>query len=113
MNKPVLLLALLCLLPNVHAMAGTNALKLRRPRMHRHLHDAPGYISSKPHVAPSVEEAVAAAKRFKAQHKIRIDFLACRQSRNTIQADECVLQYLGTAEDVPEFSPDYYGVWGM
>ena len=89
------------------AMAGTNAVKLRRPRVHhRHYHEAAG-SSPSVHEPISLEQAIAAARKYKAkpittpivkrmsEDKFMTSFDACMGgSLNSVQADECQLALL-------------------
>ena len=52
------------------SMAGNNAKALRRPKVHRHYHEAAGTVTKPRHV-PSLEEALMAARQYKKQVKVR------------------------------------------
>ena len=53
------------------SMAGTNAKALRRPKVHRHYHEAAGTVTSRPRHVPTLEEALMAARQYKKQVKVR------------------------------------------
>jgi hypothetical protein len=89
------------------SMAGTNAAKLRRPRIHR----GGGYLATKPHVAPSVEDAVAAARRYRVAFEAKRAFNECLSASSTAEADECAFNYVQHALENMKVSK--VGAWGM
>ena len=57
-------------LAGTNAMAGTNARALRRPKVHRHYHEAAGTLSKVRHI-PSLEEALSIAREYKKRKSVR------------------------------------------
>lgn len=88
---------------SVSSMAGTNAARLRRPVVNRHM--APGYLPQ-PHVAPTLDEALSTVKQYKTQKLLQ----SCIDG-NMYGIDECMLSLIDD-DEVALVSSDV-GAWGF
>ena len=92
MMKAITLL-LLGLLPLATAFPGTNAAALRRPRSHRHYHEAAG-SSPSVHEPVSLSQAIATARQYKAKPIMTPIVKRMSESQFMTSFDVCVCQRL-------------------